>query len=457
MAHGGKPTFPVTSGHQGGSQAEPQLRSYKLTPAFVRRIATEAPPTKEVVYADQSIPRHSIRVRPPTQPGKPWPVESRIRYTLPGGRRVWLTTGNPRTMSLDALRVAARAALAIVDGGADPAAARAARRAEWTVRDLWGAYSRSPEFGRLMPLTRRIVTAQFTLHIVARIGNELLTAIDVPTIRRLIRAIHEDARTNVRKRKLGGPGAARKAVRVLSSALSWAVAEGELGRNPLRGAMRLSGDGVREAVITQPEEYARLFATLDRMVADGRLRPTVRAFLICSALTGLRRGELQTLRWEQVDLSQRRIVLHDAKGAKLAKRGLRRETLSLPSLAAVTLAEIRPPDAQPTDQVFPSQQGRLIEVNRAWVKVRREAGLPPDLTLHGLRHSLGTSAVLSGLSGPEVQALLRHRTVGTTSRYLHLAEQISVRLQDRATARLTEHLDGSPPPATIHPLPRRRA
>jgi integrase len=440
-----------------GPQGGPQIRSYKLTPAFVRRVVSEIPPARETTYADQDVPRHYIRVRPPSQAGKRWPAEARIRYTLPDGRRVWLSTGNPRTMDLSALRVAARAALAIADAGGDPAAERAAKRAEWTVRDLWDAYRASPEFGRCTPKVRGIVASRFALHLVTRIGNERLVAIDVPMIRRVARAIHTDTRTNSRNRKLGGPGAARKTVRVLSAALTWAVGEGQLERNPLRGgALRLDADGVRETVITQPEEYFAFFETMDRMVAAGQLRPAIRVFFIVAALTGMRRGELRTLLWSQVDLAQRRVTLSTSKGAKLARRGVKSEVISIPPLAAAALAKIVPADVLPTDQVFPPQQGHVIDVNADWRRVRDAAGLPADLTLHGLRHSLGTTAVLAGLSGPEVQQLLRHRTLGTTGRYLHLAEAITNRLQDRATAKVTEGLGISRPSAEVHPLPRRR-
>jgi site-specific recombinase XerD len=58
--------------------------------------------------------------------------------------------------------------------------------------------------------------------------------------------------------------------------------------------------------------------------------------------------------------------------------------------------------------------------------------------------------VVAGLSLPEVQRLLRHRNVTTTTRYIHLAERHS-RYQDRATA----HLDPEPGAAVI-PLPKRR-
>jgi integrase len=452
MAHDGKRSLTAPSGPHSGPQDGLRLRSFKLTQAFVRRIATEVPPTKETLYADQDIPRHYIRVRPATQSGKLWPAESRIRYTRCGGGRVWLTTGNPRTMPLPALREAARAALAIADAGGDPAAERAAKRAAWTVKRLWEAYAGSPEFTRCTAEVQRNVAVKFARHILPRLGDQQLATIDVPMVRRFIRAITTDTRTNARGRKLGGPGAARKVVRLLSAALSWAVVEGELERNPLRGALRVDGDGTREAVITDPAEYARLFATLDRMVTDGELRPSVRAFIITAALTGMRRSEIQSLTWAQVDLAARRITLTTSKGAKLARRGLRSETISLPPLAAAALVGLAPAEPLPDALVFPPEQGERIYVNADWTRIRKAAGLPDALTLHGLRHSLGTAAAISGLSGPEIQALLRHRTLATTGRYLHLAEAITARLQDRVAERLIET-----PPATVHPLTRCRA
>jgi integrase len=442
-------------GPQGGPQ---NLRTFKLTERFVRRITDEIPPARETAYADQDVPRHYIRVRPPTRAGQPWPAESRIRYTL-GGRRVWLSTGNPRTMSLPALRTAARAALAIVDAGGDPAAARAKASAEWTVKDLWAAYQVSPEFARCTPEVRLAIAGWFTHHILPRVGNERLTSIDVPMVRRLIRAVVTDTRTSSRGRRLGGPSAARKVGRLFSAVLSWAVGEGRLDRNPLTGALRLDGDRVRETVITDPQDYVALFGAMDRMVAEGSLRPVVRAFFIVAALTGMRRGELQSLTWRQVNLGDRRITLTDTKGGKLSKRGVKQETISIPPLAAAALAGIMPVEAMDDDRVFLPRSGRVLHVNIDWLRVRAAAGLPADLTLHGLRHSLGTAAVLGGLSGPEVQHLLRHRSPAITARYIHLAEAITQRLADRATAHLTAGLGDAPPSAEVHHLPtsRRRA
>jgi integrase len=405
-------------------------------------VTEERPPVHATYYRDQDLPRHYIVVRPPSSPGKPWPADARIRYTMPGGRRRWMVTGNPRTMDLPALRAAARAALAIVDAGGDPAAERASRRALWTVRDLWEHYRASPEFARCTSATRAVIGSTFTAHILPRLGNELITAIDVPMARRLMHAITTDNRTYRRGLRLGGAGAARKAARRLVAILSWAVHEGRIERNPLKGTLRIGADGVREAVITSPEEYARLFAAMDAMVAEGKLRSTIRAFIVCAALTGARRGELQRLTWAQVDLVERRISLSDTKGGKLMQKGggVRTEVLSLPPLAAAALSALRGSagagSTDPDALVFPPTNGERIFVTFDWRRVRAAAGLPPELTLHGLRHSIGTAAVLAGLSAPEVQALLRHRTIGTSTRYIHLADQHRARLQDRVVATL---------------------
>jgi integrase len=105
----------------------------------------------------------------------------------------------------------------------------------------------------------------------------------------------------------------------------------------------------------------------------------------------------------------------------------------------------------PHDPVFVPMRGEKISVNRDWVAIRAAADLPPDLLLHSLRHSLATCGVLAGLSMPELQRLMRHRSLSMTSRYIHLAEQ-QARLQDRAMAHLV------PAPAgEVAPPARRKA
>jgi integrase len=423
----------------------------KLTPTLVQKLTEKDPPTKDTHYFDVQLPRFYLRVKPPRVEGLPWASAYFVRYTIAGEDRR-MKVGNPNTMDLDQARAAAKEKLARADLGQDPAAQRQADRAAWTVREAVAAYRASPEFADKSDKGRDIDSGILDNHILSRLAGEKLAAIDVPAIRRLMRQVKGDTRVNSRRRRLGGPGIARKVVRVLSSLMTWCVGEGRLERNPIPGNLRLSGDGERDTVMVEPEQYLALLRAVDDLVSEGALRPVVRAFFIVKAFTGMRRGEIQTLRRGQVDLAARRITLTGTKGQRLAKgKGPKTETVGLPPIAASAIAEILPAAGVPEDLVFPPLRGERLSVNRDWRLVRTRAKLPGDMVLHGLRHSAGTVAIMAGLSLPEVQKLLRHRNVTTTQRYIHLAEAARAGLQDRALGHL------APGAAVAEVLPLKRS
>jgi integrase len=406
----------------------------KWTAELFRRFTERDPPTRDESIFDTVVQRVAIRRKPATQSGGRWPAWAFIRYTAPDGSERRLKCGDPRTMTPDEIRKRAKALLAIVDAGGDPVRDRRQSRAAWTVAQAADAYRASAEFAKKTPKVRSCDAATITNHILHHLGREQLGTVDVPMVRRLLRAVESDTRVNARKRKLGGPGAARKVARILSSLLTWAVGEGRLPRNPIIGNLRLNGDGSRDTVLDRAEQYAALFAAMAALVASGELRLQSQVFITVKACTGMRRGELQHLRWGQVDLAERRITLSLTKAARLAHTGPKVETISLPPLAVAALSAVRPNKPGSNEQVFVPLQGDVIEINRDWLKVRAKAGLPEGLTLHGLRHSAGTVAILAGLSTAEVQKLLRHRNISTTAKYIHLAEASRSRLQDRAMA-----------------------
>jgi integrase len=417
----------------------------KLTAALVRRYTEQEPPVRETVIWDVALPRFALRVRPPRTSGASWPSAYLAQWRGADGHGGKQVIGTPATHTLEQAREAAKAVLRRVDAGGNPNAEKAAARTAWTVREAADAYVASAEFAKKTAKVRAGDQATLTNHIMYRLGREKLSAIDVPMIRRLLRAIEGDQRINRRKRRLGGPGVARKAVRLLSAVLTWAVHEGRLATNPIIGNIRLTGDGERETVLDRPEQYAALLATLDQLVVDGKLRAYSRVFIVLSAATGLRRSEIQNLTWKQVDLAARRITLTTSKGAKLTRGGPKIEKVSLPPAAAAALAAIRPENVPNEQQVFVPQRGRFYEINRDWLTVRTAAGLPADLTLHGLRHSIGTQGILAGLSVAEVQKLLRHRNISTAAKYIHLAEAATGRLQDRAIEHLMPASNASAP------------
>jgi integrase len=406
----------------------------KITESLVQKMLA-SPPAKDTSVFDTELPRFAFRVKPARADNRPPAAWFFIRYTLPGWRHEKRMKVGAVTMKVIEARKAARAKLAQVDQGRDPGAERAQTRAMPTIKDLAVLYSGSDDFKGKTPLVQTNDKARLEHHILRHLAGTKADAITPGEARKMVRAITTDTRMNSRKRRMGGPGAARKAVRLLAAMLAWAKGEEIIPTIPfaLRD-LKLDGDGQREAVITEVAEYARLFETIDRLAAEGSLRPEVRAFFVLVASTGLRRGEAQALRWGQVDLARRQITLTGSKGLKLArKRGgaAMQEIVGIPPVAAEALRRIAPDDIDDGALVFEPAHGAKLSVNRDWLAVRKAAGLPPELTLHGLRHSVGTVGAIRGMSMPELQALLRHKQPGTTARYLHLA-QASGGLADKA-------------------------
>jgi integrase len=426
----------------------------RITASLVRKLL-DAPPAKDTSVFDVVMQRFALRVKPPRRPGAKPAAWFFVRYTSREGTERRKKVGDPTTMSVDEARRAARAVLAVVDAGGDPRAEQRRRRATPTIRQLAQQYLGSPEFSEKTLKVQANDRARIKTHIVQHIGPEKADAVTSAVVRRLRRLVETDTRTNNRKRRLGGPGAARKVIRLLSALLRWAKDNGHIHELPFTlRELDLGGDGARDAVITSSEEYARLFDTMAGMVAAGSLRPEVRAFFALVASTGLRRGEAQELRWGQVNLGRRQITLTNSKGAKLARgRGKvqsKTEIVGLPPIAAFVLAEIMPETPAETALVFAPSQGEQLSVNRDWIAVREAAGLPADLTLHGLRHSVGTVGATSGMSMPELQALLRHKQPSTTSRYIHMA-QMAGGLADKAMGGVLPSVDA---PSAIVPLRR---
>ena len=146
-------------------------------------------------------------------------------------------------------------------------------------------------------------------------------------------------------------------------------------------------------------------------------------------LTGCRRNEILTLRWEKVDLEASELRLSDSKTGPRA--------ISLSPEAVRVLAKV--PRVPNNPWVIPGQiKGSYMRnVNDPWKIIRKRAGLE-DVRLHDLRHSYASRALALGESLPMIGKLLGHTQVETTARYAHLArdsvQESSARIADSIAA-----------------------
>ncbi len=210
------------------------------------------------------------------------------------------------------------------------------------------------------------------------------------------------------------PAMANRVVETLSRlfymAEAWGVAPE--GGNPCRFVEKYP-DRSCERFLSEGE-FRRLGRVLSELEAQGKVSTNAAAAFRLLMLTGCRRNEILTLRWEDVDLDAGELRLRDAKtGAR---------SVALSPAARKVLATLPRLRDNPWVIAGPRPGKRLSGLNSRWLVVRARAGLE-DVRIHDLRHSFASRALALGESLTMIGKLLGHRKVQTTARYAHLARE----------------------------------
>jgi integrase len=182
-----------------------------------------------------------------------------------------------------------------------------------------------------------------------------------------------------------------------------------IDKAPSRNTKRLADPVKRDRFLTDEELY-RLLDALDncrsKVVAD-----IIRLLL----LTGARRSEVSGLRWEELDLERGFWTLP-------AERNKTKKEKIIP-LSEESLELLKSREGCNPEFVFPNPEtGKPIQFfHRTWDRIRKAAGIP-DVKIHTLRHSVASWLINSGRSLYEVKELLGHADISTTQRYAHLTQ-----------------------------------
>ena len=359
-----------------------------------------------------------------------------LKYRL-GSRQRWLTIGRhgaPWTAE-EARKKALRLLGEIVDGR-DPAAKREASRQAATMAQLCDLYLAEGVTTK-KPSTIRNDKSCIERHIKPLLGHRNigeLTGADIERFQRDVAAGYTaaDRRTGYRGRSIvvGGQGAARLSMILLSAIFSFAMRRGLRSDNPCAGVRRYK-PGKSERFLSAAEQV-RLGDALATAECAGT-NPSAVAIIRMLALTGARLGEILPLRWSEVDFERACLRLTDSKtAAKVIPLGAA-------AMQFIAAQERRPGE----DYVFPGGHGRpLSGIGKIWRNMRTAAGLA-DVRLHDLRHTFASNIVNAGGSLPVIGALLGHRSTQTTSRYAHLADDALHAVADRAAEAIAGALAGN--------------
>ncbi|MYA95827.1 MAG: tyrosine-type recombinase/integrase [Nitrospinae bacterium] len=348
---------------------------------------------KDTVFWDRDLTGFGVRV---------YPTGSKVYVAQARGpkgpRRV--TVGRHGVIHADEARKRAAMVIARVKAGDAPVAEPMKPVSGPTVAELAERYLEEHVAVRCKPSSAALYRSAIRRHILPALGKMQIEAVERAQVVELHQGLCE------------APAAANRAVRVLSTmyrlAGEWGMAPE--GTNPCRAIARYPARR-RERFLTDAE-FTRLGEALDETEASGSASASAVAALRLLALTGCRKSEILSLRWEDVALDEAELRLADSKtGARV---------VPLPPPAVELLTRLpRTPDVP---WVIPGQKPgtHLRDVDHAWRIVRARAGLG-GVRLHDLRHSYASRALALGEGLPMIAKLLGHAHVETTARYAHLA------------------------------------
>ncbi len=211
---------------------------------------------------------------------------------------------------------------------------------------------------------------------------------------------------------------------LLSHLFTIAIKEWRLGLiyNPVMNIRKPPPGQGRNRRLSADEEKTLLEA------CDKHSNPMLGWIVRTALFTGMRAGEIISLRRGQVDLVRRVVRLTDTKNGSARTVPLTNEAKKV--LDSALRNPARPFD---TDLVFYGEPGRddkrrPYEFRMAWKKVIKKTKIT-NLRFHDLRHEAVSRLVEAGLGDQEVASISGHKSMQMLKRYTHLrAEDLVARL-----------------------------
>ena len=278
------------------------------------------------------------------------------------------------------------------------------------------------------------------LHVVPALGMVKLKSLNPSHLRNLYRERLDSG---------SAPASIHKMHTLLHKSLAQAVSDGLIPRN-VADNLKLPRIDREEIDPLTAEEANRLIEA----AAGDRLE----AIYTIAIHTGLRQGELLSLRWEDLDLEagmlQVRRTLTRIKGTysvgepktKKSRRTVRLTTGAVAALRGHLERQLEEMERlgslyQPGGLVFASEAGGIINPsnlrNRSFAKLLQRAGLPSDTRFHDLRHTCATLLLSRNVNPKIVSEMLGHATIAITlDTYSHVLPD----MQEKAARALEEAL-----------------
>jgi integrase len=209
------------------------------------------------------------------------------------------------------------------------------------------------------------------------------------------------------------PSTVNRELELLSKIFSLAIDQGLAIQNPCQKVKRLREDNERNRYLSDEEETRLLGVLIGR-------RKSLRPLIVLAIHTGMRRGELLSLRWANVDFA--RGLIHVMNSHREQTKSGHSRSIPMNRIAREQLHSLQMESGN-TEYVFVNRRTGepLTDVKTGFRSACRDAGID-DFRFHDLRHTAATRLGDAGVDARRIMAILGHRCIQTSARYTHATD-----------------------------------
>lgn len=314
-------------------------------------------------------------------------------YGKINGRPERVRLGTFPAMSVEKAREAAAATRLKIDGGQNPQHERQTIRKEITFKEIFDQYlERYSKRHKKTWQNDEIAINRFLSGWLSRKLSSI-TNHDV-------RKIHEHITDN------NGPYQANRVYEVIRSIFNKAIEWGWSGVNPAVGIQK-NREKSRDRFL-HPDEMPRFLESVRK-----EDNTTARDYIFLSLLTGARKTNVLTMRWDHISLERAEWRIPETKNG---------EPLVIPLSEEAIKILLGRRKVNPNSQwVFPGKgkNGHLLDPKKAWGRILARAKIE-DLRIHDLRRTLGSWQAANGATSFIIGKSLGHKSHQATAIYARL-------------------------------------
>ncbi|KPJ58649.1 MAG: hypothetical protein AMJ46_13820 [Latescibacteria bacterium DG_63] len=207
-----------------------------------------------------------------------------------------------------------------------------------------------------------------------------------------------------KRRQRVSPATINRELSCLKHLYTKAIEWGYVRENPAKAVKKLKEPPGRVRYLQQEE--------IDALLAH--CSPHVRRIVVAAIHTGMRRSELLSLKWQDVNLRQRTVTVRNSKN---------NEQRTIPINSTLLQELKKTPRHIRSDFLFCDSEGRPYgDIKKGFRGAVKRAGIE-DFRFHDLRHTFASHLMMGGADLRTVQELLGHKGLSMTMRYSHLSHK----------------------------------